>query len=61
MAVTTNVVDEVVSNFRRGPAHRYIRRTDHLPTYAQLGERGSCSSFSEMRIRIAELAKAAGF
>jgi hypothetical protein len=34
MAGTANIVEEVMSLFRSGPAYRYIRRTDHLPTDA---------------------------
>lgn len=39
---------EVTSTFQRRPAYRYIRRTDNLPTYAQLGDK----SFDDIVARV---------
>jgi hypothetical protein len=33
------ITDEVTSTFQGRPAYRYIRRSDRLPTYAQLADK----------------------
>jgi hypothetical protein len=50
MAAATNLVNEVVSTFQHGPAYRYIRRTDHLPTYVQLGDKGFDKIVARVRL-----------
>jgi hypothetical protein len=50
MATTTNRTGEVTSAFQRRPAYRYIRRSDNLPTYAELGDKGFDKIIARVRL-----------
>ena len=41
---------EVTSTFQRRPAYRYIRRTDKLPTYDELGDRPFTEIICKVRL-----------
>jgi Protein of unknown function (DUF2958) len=50
MSATFTLDTEVTSSFQRRPAYRYIRRTDKLPTYDQLGETPASEIVAHVRL-----------
>jgi Protein of unknown function (DUF2958) len=50
MTHSINLTNEVTSTFQRRPAYRYIRRSDRLPTYGDLGDTPADSIIARVRL-----------